>query len=85
MKTTLGGNETKNILKKYGFPIPNEGPVKTNEGGLETDKDTGFLAQNLGEGERGMEAIIGMKRDAEIGPIVTFSLSGDFTFIQDVS
>jgi acetyl-CoA synthetase (ADP-forming) len=35
--------------------------------------------------EEGMEAIITMTRDAELGPIVTFGLAGVFAFIKDVS
>jgi acetyl-CoA synthetase (ADP-forming) len=35
--------------------------------------------------EHGMEALVGMTRDPELGPIVTFGLSGVFAFLKDVS
>ncbi len=123
MKTTLGFNDTRDILKKYGFPIPDGGGARTPDEAAEIANRIGLpviikshpqevfdnLALNSTEEVRqkfqeiskhapdnsevivqkhmpqGMEAIIGMTRDPELGPIVMFSLSGVFTLLRDVS
>lgn len=123
MKTTLGFNDTRDILKKYGFPMPDAEAAKTSDDAVEVANRIGLpvilkshsqevfedLALNSTEEVRqkfqeiskdaldnsevivqkhmpqGMEAIIGMTRDPELGPIVTFNLSGLFTLLRDVS
>ncbi len=123
MKSTLGVNDTRDLLKKYGLPIPDAMAAKTQDEAAEIANRIGFpvivksysqevfdnLALNSTEEVRqrfqeiskdapdksevivqkhmpqGMEAIIGMTRDPVLGPIVTFSLSGVFTLLRDVS
>ncbi|MBU2560123.1 acetate--CoA ligase family protein [archaeon] len=123
MISKLGFNDTKDILKKYGVPVPDGGIAKTEHEAVETAKQIGFpiilkssqkeatdasvlaspdevrqeylrISQGAADGqeiivqkhaEHGMEAIIGMTRDPELGPIMTFGLSGVFAFIKDVS
>jgi acetyl-CoA synthetase (ADP-forming) len=122
MKTTLGFNDTRDILKKYGLPMPDAGAAKTQDeaakvaerivlpviikshpqeaSGVPALNSTGEVRQKFQEISKdaadkevivqkhmpqGMEAIIGMTRDPELGPIVTFSLSGVFTLLRDVS
>jgi acetyl-CoA synthetase (ADP-forming) len=123
MKTTLGFNETRDILKKYELPMPDAVAAKTPDEATEIANRIGLpviikshpqeaswvTALNSTEGVRqkfqeiskdatdngevivqkhmpqGMEAIIGMTRDPELGPILTFGLSGVFTLLRDVS
>lgn len=43
----------------------------------------GILVQR--HSAHGMEAIVGMTRDPQLGPIVSFGLSGVFAFLKDIS
>lgn len=123
MKTILGFNETKDILKKYGFPLPKGGLVKNEDEAVEAAGRIGFpvilktqsfdtskatplnspdevrreyqsISKNPPQNfeaiiqkstAQGMEVLIGMTRDPELGPILTFGLSGVFAFLGDVS
>lgn len=133
MKTIPGFNDTREVLKKYGFPLPEGDVAKTEDEAVKianriglpvvlksSSPDTNHRAdasiilnsteevrqeyqkilKNIGgrideldppdilvqkHTAHGMEAIIGMTRDPQLGPIVTFGLSGVFAFLKDVS
>ena len=123
MISALGYVATREILEKYGFPMPEGAPAGTENEAAEIANRIGFpvilksspqggadatvlnspdavrrehqkISKDADQGleviiqkhkEHGMEAIVGMTRDPELGPIVTFGLSGVFAFIKDVS
>jgi acyl-CoA synthetase (NDP forming) len=123
MKTTLGFNDTRDILEEYEFPMPEGSLTKTPGDAVKIANRIGFpvilkslslgasktealnspdevkrvyqeISKDATEGleviiqkhaAQGMEVIVGMTRDPELGPIVTFGLSGVFAFLKDVS
>ena len=93
-------NEAAEIANRIGFPVILKSPsfevsnaivlnspdaVRREYQKISKDADEGLEVIVQKHKEHGMEAIVGMTRDPELGPIVTFGLSGVFAFIKDVS
>jgi acetyltransferase len=92
--------EALEIAKQIGFPVilkssqkeaPDASVLASPD---EVRQEYTQISKNAAEGlevivqkhaKHGMEAIIGMTKDPELGPILTFGLSGVFAFIKDVS
>ena len=92
--------EAVEIANRIGFPVILKSPsfdvskasalnspeeVRQEYQKMSKDADEGLEVIVQKHAEHGMEAIIGMTRDPELGPIVTFGLSGIFAVIKDVS
>lgn len=69
-------NSTEEVRREYQKILKNAG------GHLEPDA-LDILVQK--RTAHGMEAVIGMTRDPQLGHIVTFGLSGLFAFLKDIS
>lgn len=70
-------NSVKEVSQKYAEIQENTG---SESGGTEAQKV--LVQRHAGPG---VEAVIGMTRDAHLGPIVTFGLPGIFAFLKDIS
>lgn len=92
--------EAAEIANTIGFPVILKSPsfdvskatvltspdeVRQEYQKISSDASEGLEVTVQKHAEHGMEAIIGMTRDPEIGPIVTFGLPGLFAVIKDVS
>lgn len=81
-KSDVGGVKT-NLTDKESVKTAYEQMIKNVRKKMQKAKLAGVYVQKM---EKGIEAIVGMKRDAQFGPVIMFGLGGVFVeILKDVS